>query len=103
MKITLSILFLFVVISFAGFEVKAQKTMCTVADPTGTRLNVREYGTSDLSNNRIVGKLRNGTLVRVDDYVKDPASGKIWAKISVYRNRKYVRLGYVFAEYLDCD
>ena len=103
MKITLSVLFLFVVIACAGFKAEAQRTLCRVADPTGTRLNVRNYGTSDMSDNRIVGKLRNGTRVWLEEYVKDPASGKIWAKISVYRNRKYVHLGYVYAEYIDCD
>ena len=102
MKITLSVLFLFVVVAFAGFKANAQRTLCRVADPTGTRLNVRNFGTSDTANTRIVAKLRNGTIVRVDDWVKDPASSSMWAKISVYRNRKYVPLGYVFAQYLDC-
>lgn len=99
MKITFSILFLFVVMAFAGFTANAQKSMCRVADPTGTRLNVRAYGTSD---GRIVARLRNGTLVRLEEWVKDPSSGKIWGKISVYRNRKYVPIGFAFAEYLDC-
>ena len=103
MKIILSGLFLLVVMACAGFEARAQKTLCRVADPTGTRLNVRQYGTSDAANNPILTRLRNGTRVRVDDFVKDPASSNIWAKISVYRNRKYVPLGYVFAEYLACD
>ncbi len=103
MKITFSVLFLFVVALCAGFQANAQRTLCRVADPTGTPLNVRKYGTSDLANNRIVAKLRNGTVVRLDDYVKDPASSDIWAKISVYRNRRYIPLGYAFAEYLDCD
>ena len=90
MKITLSVLFLFVAAAFAGFEANAQsKQICTVEDPTGTRLNVRDYP----GNGRIVGKLRNGTAVRLEFWTKDPLSAKPWAKISVYRNRRYVPLG----------
>jgi hypothetical protein len=100
MKITLSVLFLFVVTAFAGFRANAQqKLICTVEDPTGTRLNVREYPGSG----RIVGKLRNGTIVRLEFWTKDPSSAKAWGKISVYRGGRYVPLGYAFGEYINCD
>ena len=98
MKITMSILFLFVIMAFAGFKANA-KEICTVADPPGTPLNVRSYPT----NGRIVTKLRNGTVVTVENYTVDEITGKSWAKIGVNRNRKYVVLGYVLDAYLNCN
>ena len=99
MKITFSVLFLLVVVAFAGLTANAQKTRCRVADPTGTRLNVRATGAS---NGRIVAKLSNDTLVRVEYWTKDPVTAEPWAKISVFRVRKWVPIGFVFGEYLDC-
>ena len=98
MKITISFLFLFVVLAFAGVRTNA-KDVCTVADPTGTPLNVRAYPT----NGRIVGKLRNGTVVTVEEYTVDEITGKSWAKVGITRNRKYFVLGYVLDAYLNCN
>jgi uncharacterized protein YgiM (DUF1202 family) len=99
MKVTISVVFLFVVMIFAGFKAHAQKQICMVADPTGSPLNVRSYPT----NGRVVGKLRNGTVVRIESLTVDEITGKSWAKISVNRNRKYVVLGYVLDAFLNCN
>jgi hypothetical protein len=95
MKITISILFLFVVTVLAGFSVKAQK--CEVADPTGTPLNVRAK-----PNGRIVGKLRNGSIVWQDDFLYD-SMGREWLKVGIYRGKKYTVLGYVLKDLLNCE
>jgi uncharacterized protein YgiM (DUF1202 family) len=98
MKIKISVLFLFVLITFAGLKANAAQ-VCAVADPTGTPLNVR----SSPTNGRIVSKLRNGTAVIVEFHTVDAMTGKGWAKIAVNRNRKYVVLGYVLDAYLNCN
>ncbi|HEY8561574.1 MAG TPA: SH3 domain-containing protein [Pyrinomonadaceae bacterium] len=98
MKITISFLFLFAALAFAGAKVNAQD-VCTVADPTGTPLNVRAYPT----NGRVVAKLNNGTVITVEHYTVDETTGKTWAKIGVRRNRKYIMLGYVLDAYLNCN
>ena len=95
MKITISILFLFVVTAFAGFAVKAQK--CEVNDPTGTPLNVRVK-----PNGRIVGKLRNGSIVWQEDFLYD-SMGREWLKVGIYRGKKYTVLGYVLMDFLNCE
>ena len=95
MKITISVLFLFVVTALAGFSVKAQK--CEVADPTGTPLNVRAK-----PNGRIVGKLRNGSVVWQEDFIYD-SMGREWLKVGIYRVKKYVALGYVLMDLLSCE
>ena len=64
MKITISVLFLLVVTVLTVFSVKAQK--CEVADPTGTPINVRAK-----PNGRIVGTLRNGSVIWQEDYLYD--------------------------------
>jgi hypothetical protein len=94
MKIIFSILFLTAVTALAGFSVKAQT--CVVADPTDTPLNVRAT-----PNGRVTGKLRNGTVVHVKDFTFDE-TGREWVRVSVLRKRKYVVLGYVIWEFIDC-
>jgi hypothetical protein len=95
MKITISVLFLFVVTALTGISVKAQK--CEVADPTGTPLNVRAK-----PNGRIVGKLRNGSVVWQEDFLYD-SMGREWLKVGIYRGKKYVVLGYVLKDLLSCE
>jgi hypothetical protein len=68
---------------------------CYVADPTGTMLNVRSS-----PNGRVVTRLRNGTMVRIS--TTREVSGQSWAKISVRRNRRWVEIGWVFWNYLEC-
>ena len=59
----------------AGFALAAEGDRCTVTDPTGTPLNVRES-----PNGKIVGTLANGALVAIVES-KDAANGKPWVKI----------------------
>ena len=63
---------------------------CTVADPTGSPLNVR-----DRANGEIIGTLENGTIVALG--ATDGSEGEEWTKIISPME------GYVWAEYLtDC-
>ena len=66
---------------------------CTVDDPTGTPLNVRER-----PNGRIIGALYNGATVYVRDLTID-AAGQRWAYIVPLNAGKS---GWVFRPYLDC-
>ncbi|MGC9524613.1 MAG: SH3 domain-containing protein [Limnospira sp.] len=64
---------------------------CTVADPTGTPLNVRSRPGGD-----IIGTLENGTVVAVG--VTDGSEGPDWTRII----QPYE--GYVWSDYLtDCS
>ncbi|MBE9146522.1 SH3 domain-containing protein [Planktothrix mougeotii] len=63
---------------------------CTVADPTGTPLNVRQK-----PNGKVIGSLKNGTIVALG--VTDGSEGEKWTKI--IRPLE----GYVWSDYLtDC-
>lgn len=53
-------------------------------------LNVRTY------NGRVVGKVRHGTQVFVNEYEED------WARISIRQGRRLVSIGWVASEYLAC-
>lgn len=82
-----------------------QANICTVADPTGTPLNVR----SKPKNGRVVSKLKNGTVVRVED-IYDEADPEAednstagWFKVSVTRKGKLQILGWVLSGYLNCN
>lgn len=66
---------------------------CTVSDPTGTPLNVRSK-----ANGRVIAKLKNGTLVEIDD----TTAGKKWSRISFSSGKKTV-LGWVLRDYLSCQ
>lgn len=94
MKSIISVLFLFVVIAFAGFTVNAQR--CKVTDPTGTPLNVRSA-----PNGRITGKARNGLVVYIERDATDD-NGKAWVKIGTYQRNRYVILGWVYREFISC-
>jgi len=63
---------------------------CTVADPTGTPLNVRQK-----PNGKVIGSLKNGTIVALGE--TDGSEGEKWTKII-----KPLQ-GYVWSDYLtDC-
>ena len=68
------------------------KSYCTVADPTGTPLNVRKA-----PNGAIVGALHNDTTVLVKEIAL--ANGKQWARIVPATGRN----GWVFFDHLECD
>jgi uncharacterized protein YgiM (DUF1202 family) len=95
MKNTICFLFLLVVLAFAG-ATAANAQRCKITDPTGTPLNVRAS-----PNGRIVGKVRNGTVVYIEANASD-RNGKAWARIGTYRGRRYVILGWVFREFISC-
>ncbi len=89
------ILFLVGVFAFVGVQ-EASAQRCKVTDPTGTPLNIRAS-----PNGRIVGKIRNGTVVYIEKYSSDNR-GREWVRIGVYRGRNYVILGWVFREFISC-
>jgi hypothetical protein len=66
---------------------------CTVADPTGTPLNVRRR-----PNGPILGALHNATVVIASETVRD-AQGREWAKIVPPQAG---RLGWVLRKFLSC-
>jgi hypothetical protein len=69
------------------------RTECTVADPTGTPLNVR----STPPNGPILGALNNGAMVTVVESIL--ARGQKWVRILPEIGKP----GWVFRNYLDCD
>ena len=95
MKTTICFLFLVGVLAFAGVQ-NAKADQCKVTDPTGTPLNVRAS-----PNGRMTGKVRNGTIVYIEQYSSD-RKGKPWARIGTYRGRNYVILGWVYREFISC-
>ncbi|WP_201723448.1 MULTISPECIES: SH3 domain-containing protein [unclassified Ensifer] len=67
------------------------KVECTVADPTGTPLNVR-----DAPNGRVVMTLSNGA--RVHRTAERELNGKRWSLVA----NEAGTLGWVFSAYLGC-
>jgi hypothetical protein len=69
--------------------------ICTVADPTGTPLNVRQQ-----PNGKIIGTLDNGVQIEV---LRDRTDrqGKVWIQISA-GDSETVR-GYVLRKFLNCS
>ncbi|MBS1796256.1 MAG: hypothetical protein JSS81_20555 [Acidobacteria bacterium] len=64
---------------------------CTVVlDNPNSNLNVRTW------EGRIIGKLRHGTRVWVNEYSDN------WARVSVKRGRSWVSIGWVDSSYLSC-
>lgn len=64
---------------------------CSVdLDNRSSNLNVRTW------EGRVIGKLRHGTRVWVNEY-----SGE-WARVSVRRGRRWVAIGWVDSTYLVC-
>jgi hypothetical protein len=65
---------------------------CTVTDPTGTPLNVRE------ANKNIIGKLENGAIVIPKLNGTDP-SGKAWVFVAEPGGKD---IGWVYREFVTC-
>lgn len=78
----------------------AQNTVsrCTVNDQTGSPLNVR----SSPGGKKIVGKLKNGTIVYVENYSGD-AKDQSWAEVRLKRSSKTKPLGWVLQDFLVCE
>ena len=76
---------------------QSRGSVCVIADPTGTLLNVRTA-----PNGRVVGQIANGVWVRVGDMAA--MNGKPWAFIhdSDMTGTLGDPLGWVFARYLNC-
>jgi hypothetical protein len=67
---------------------------CKVTDPTGTPLNLR-----DKPNGKVIGTLKNGTLVSITEYADD-TKGRPWVDVADYKTKKV--LGWVFREFISC-
>lgn len=79
-------------------QIDNQMQRCTVNDPTGTALNVRDKP----NGKRIVGKLKNNARVFADNYAGD-AQDRAWAEVRLKNDKKIKPLGWVLQEYLDCE
>jgi hypothetical protein len=90
-------LFLLTVLTFAlAVDAKSQTARCKVTDPTGTPLNVRAS-----PNGRILRKIKNNTVVYVEQYSTD-SKGRPWAQISLPTSNGRKILGWVFREFISC-
>lgn len=103
-------IFVFTSLSVFAAEVKPENNQAATAVSNALFLNYNynmEYCTVSLNNpnsnlnvrtweGRVVGKLRHGTTVWVNDYSGD------WANVSVKRGRRWVRVGWVDSNYLYC-
>jgi hypothetical protein len=72
--------------------------VCTVADPTGTALNVRSSPNGNLTG----ATLGNGERVQIASVSSD-ASGRPWAYVTKQVAGKARSLGYVFMNYIRCN
>lgn len=72
------------------------ESVCKIADPTGTPLNVRAQ-----PNGRVINSLRNGREVYIEDTIVDN-QGRSWVKIGGYYNNTYRLWGWVFRDFLSC-
>jgi hypothetical protein len=70
-------------------------TICRVADPTPTSLNVRTS-----PNGRIVGTLENRMMVVILDRTTD-RGGQAWVYVGNAEDR--MPIGWVFRDYIDCS
>jgi hypothetical protein len=75
-------------------DVAAVEISCTVRDPTGTPLNVREA-----PGGAIAATLRNGTVVRAQ--MMKPHKGKPWVLVTKWAEDNAI--GWVFDPYLQCE
>lgn len=85
----------------AAMKAQTQQNMisrCTVKDSTGTPLNVR----STPGGKRIVGRLKNGTRVYVENYSGD-AKDQSWAEVRLSPKRNSKSLGWVLQDFLKCE
>ncbi len=67
---------------------------CKVTDPTGTLLNAR-----DAPNGKVIGQIKNGTVVYVSEYDYDN-KGRPWALVFNARTDRYI--GWVYREFISC-
>ena len=74
---------------FLNYGMNTEYCSVDLADRT-SNLNVRTW------EGRVVGKLRHGTRVYVNEY-----SGE-WASVSVKRGRRWVPIGWVDSSFLYC-
>jgi hypothetical protein len=74
----------------SGFANSFEYCRVSLDDPK-SNLNVRTF------EGRVIGKLRHGTRVWVNEY-----SGE-WARVSVKKGRRWTVVGWVDSEYLVCD
>src|SRR5215213_2584651 len=74
---------------FINYNLNMEYCSVDLAD-RNSNLNVRTW------EGRVVGKLRHGTSVWVNEY-----SGE-WARVSVKRGRRWVAVGWVDSTYLVC-
>lgn len=74
-----------------GGPARGTDIACTIADPTGTPLNIR-----DAPNGRVVMTLSNGT--RVKRAGERNLGGKRWSLVA----NEAGALGWAFSAYLDC-
>lgn len=68
--------------------------ICTVADPTGTPLNIRQE-----PNGTVIGAWDNG--VRVRPYEEQTVGGKVWYAVERFAGDN--KQGWVFDAYLKCE
>ena len=87
----ISLMFVLLLVAVAQAE-----DVCKVTDPTGTPLNVRQT-----PNGRIVGTLKNGREVYIEEVSNDD-KGKPWARVSVVEKGKKRVLGWVLREFISC-
>ena len=82
---------------FANINILAKaENVCTVADPTGTPLNVRTAPADQVKHT-----LPNGFELDIIEIKKD-SKGIEWAYVSGYYQGKGGPIGWVYMKYLDC-
>ena len=81
------------VLSLAMVEAASAQARCTVTDPTGTPLNVRQW-----PNGPIVGALHNGAAVRRLQTERDDR-GRPWSYVVP---RGAGQPGWIFREFVSC-
>lgn len=77
-----------------SLSVSAYAETCKVTDPTDTPLNVRSA-----PNGKIIGKVKNGTVVHVGEYGYD-GQGRPWVVVFDVKTDKYI--GWVYREFISC-
>lgn len=71
---------------------------CVVINSVGSPLNVR----STPNGKRIVGKLKNGTRVFVENFSGD-AQDRSWAEVRLTNKKSSKPLGWVLQDFLECE
>lgn len=81
------------ILAIAFSQLAVASDRCRVTDPTGTPLNLR-----DTPNGTVVGSIRNGLIVFIQDGASDE-HGRSWVLIS---SPTGTTLGWVFREFVSC-